>query len=535
MSSQSSGFEKHARTVTGLTVVSRMGGLLRDATMSRVFGISPLMDAFAFGFQVPNLFRRLFGEGVLSAAFLPEYTRLSDDDPATAALMARLLVGRSIMLLSGIVLLIELLLLFGALDGFLEVQGLRLLAIMLPYAPMVCLVALMGAMLQAHGRFGPTAAAPIIMNLFFVLTTLLLLPLVSSGRLSSEAQISWVAASLLVAGLIQVLWSWRALRALPTPRGVADRAVARSTSFKVVRSGLPMALGLGVLQFNTLLDGIIASWPTLVGPTIPILDIDYPLKEGSMAALGFASRLYEFPLGVFGIALATAIFPQLSRERDDRERFNATLKRGIRLSFFIGLPATIGLLLVHRPLVAVVLQGDAFTPSDTARTGFILIGYASALWAYCATHVLVRAFYARGEAMTAVKVAVGLVALNLTLNLILIWTPLEVAGLAWSTAICAVLQVFILSGILSARTGRLFDVGLRRSLLRTILLGMVVLIGCSIVQWVIGSSLGSGSVLHQLIMLMILVPAGAVPFLFVAWWLRSPELGWLLGDRFMRS
>ena len=178
MSSNSSGFEKHARTVTGLTVVSRMGGLLRDATMSRVFGISPLMDAFAFGFLVPNLFRRLFGEGVLSAAFLPEYTRLSDDDPATAALMARLLVGRSIMLLSGIVLLIEMLLLFGVLDGLLEAQGLRLLAIMLPYAPMVCLVALMGSMLQAHGRFGPTAAAPIIMNLCFVASTLLLLPLI---------------------------------------------------------------------------------------------------------------------------------------------------------------------------------------------------------------------------------------------------------------------------------------------------------------------------------------------------------------------
>ncbi len=232
MSSNPSGFEKHARTVTGLTVVSRMGGLLRDATMSRVFGISPLMDAFAFGFQVPNLFRRLFGEGVLSAAFLPEYTRLSDDDPATAALMARLLVGRSIMLLSGIVLLIEMLLLFGVLDGLREAQGLRLLAIMLPYAPMVCLVALMGAMLQAHGRFGPTAAAPIIMNLFFVASTLLLLPLVSSGRLTSEAQISWVAASLLLAGMIQVFWSWRALRALPSPPGVADRAVARATSFR---------------------------------------------------------------------------------------------------------------------------------------------------------------------------------------------------------------------------------------------------------------------------------------------------------------
>ena len=295
-----------------------------------------------------------------------------------------------------------------------------------------------------------------------------------------------------------------------------------------------MAIGLGVLQFNTLLDGIIASWPTLVGPTVPFLDVAYPLKEGSMSALAFASRLYEFPLGVFGIALATAIFPQLSRERDDLETFNSTLKRGIRLSFFIGLPATIGLLMVHRPLVAVILQGDAFTPADTARTGFILFGYASALWAYCVTHVLVRAFYARGEAMTAVKVAVGLVLLNLTLNLILIWTPLEVAGLAWSTAICAVVQVLILSQILSRRTGRLFDVDVRRSLLMTILLGALVFASCVILYMLMGALPENQSLLGQLIVLVILVPGGAVPFLAVAWWLRIPELSWLLGDRFLR-
>ncbi len=535
MSSRSSGFEKHARTVTGLTVVSRMGGLLRDATMSRVFGISPLMDAFAFGFQVPNLFRRLFGEGVLSAAFLPEYTRLSDDDPATASLMARLLIGRSIMLLAAIVLVIEILLLSGVLDGFLEAHRLQLLAIMLPYAPMVCLVALMGAMLHAHGRFGPTAAAPIIMNLLFVASTLALLPLVSAGRLTTEAQISWVAASLLLAGMIQVFWSWRALRAIPVPVASPDRVVARQTSFKIIRSGLPMAVGLGVIQFNTLLDGIIASWPTIVGPTVPFLDVAYPLKEGSMAALGFASRLYEFPLGVFGIALATAIFPQLSRERDDIPTFNATLKRGIRLSFFIGLPATIGLLMVHRPLVAVVLQGESFTTEDTDRTGFVLLGYASALWAYCITHVLVRGFYARGEAMTAVKVAVGSVFLNLTLNLTLIWTPLEVAGLAWSTAICAVVQVLILSWILSRRTGRLFDAELRRSLVTTLLLGGLVLVSCAGLHLGLGSLAEDESWLGQLIVLSVLVPGGGIPFFIVAWWLRVPELGWLLGHRFERS
>ena len=186
------------------------------------------------------------------------------------------------------------------------------------------------------------------------------------------------ALSVLAAGVIQVAWALLALRSVLPREGNPDLTRARSSMRGVLRQAIPMALGLGALQLNTLLDKLIASWPTLVGPTIPVLNVEYPLPEGSMASLSYAERLYEFPLGVFGIAIATAIFPQLSREHGNQGDFLGTLKRGVRLAFFIGLPARIGLILIRDPLTAVILQGSKFTVDDTRRTAFILLGYAPA-------------------------------------------------------------------------------------------------------------------------------------------------------------
>ncbi|MHC5024737.1 MAG: lipid II flippase MurJ, partial [Planctomycetota bacterium] len=159
----SSRFEHHARTVTLLTFLSRVTGLARDASLSRVFGAGALMDAFFFAFMIPNLFRRLFGEGALAAAFLPVYAQLDRDDPQQARRLATLTVSW-LMIILGCVTLIGELVLFAvsamADHGNLAVW---LMMVMLPYMPMVCLVAILGAMLHVHGRFGPTAAAPIVL------------------------------------------------------------------------------------------------------------------------------------------------------------------------------------------------------------------------------------------------------------------------------------------------------------------------------------------------------------------------------------
>lgn len=528
MSNETAGFERNARTVSALTFLSRFGGLARDATMSRVFGIGPVMDAFAFGFMVPNLFRRLFGEGALSASLLPAFVRELDHDPATALLMARLLISRAMLLLAALVVAVEIPIMLGLFDGDLEI-GLRLLAIMLPYAPLICMVALFGSMLHAYGRFGPTAAAPLVLNLLLVISALVTIPLVTAGSLSVEGQITLVAVSVLVAGLIQVTWSLRALRRVATRSGVPDADRARVRCREVLLQALPMAIGLGALQLNTLIDGLIASWPSLIGPAIPVLDVTYPLPTGSMSAISWAQRLYEFPLGVFGVATATAIFPRLARFHDSPAEFADALRRGLRLTFFVGLPASLGLLLVRDPLTAVILQGASFTREDTLLTGFILLGYAPAVWAYSVNLVFVRAFYARGEAMTPVKVAIGAGVLNLALNLVLIWTPLGVAGLAWSTAVCAVVQTCLLHRLLDARVGGIVDGAMRRGVLRTLLVTLASGACAATVMWSLQPASHPDSWTYQLVSLFATVAAGGLGAFVAARLMRMPELDWFLG------
>jgi len=462
-------FERHARTSSVLTFASRITGLVRDAALASVFGISPYTDAFNFAFQIPNLFRRLFGEGAISAAFVPRYTELVRDDPARARRYAGLMLGFLAILLWSIVLVGEVALLAlwsqapavevavgvptQAGGVLLPTVGTRyarlayeLAAIMLPYMPLVCLVAVGGAALQTHGRFGPTAGSPILLNLFMIAAMLGLYPLVVAGSIDPETHLRVLAIAVVAAGLLQVAWTYAALRPLGLSFDLRDADARERVRATLLGVG-PLMLGLGVLQVNIVVDGLIASWPSIVGPTI--LGLDYPLEEGAMTALTNAARLYEFPLGVFGIAIATAIFPALSRQNNDTPAFMATLRRGLRISMFIGLPASAGLMLVARESVGVLFQRGAFGPEDTARVAFVLLGFAPAIWAYQLNHILIRAFYARKEPFTPVKVAVAMVGLNLALNIALIFTPLREAGLACSTSVCAVVQAAILARILS--------------------------------------------------------------------------------------
>lgn len=524
-------FEFHARTVSLLTFLSRITGLARDAAMSRVFGVGVVTDAFAFAFMVPNLFRRLFGEGALTSSFLPVYAQLQVENPAVARVLARMILSRVAVFLAIICLIGEaaLWLFWPTGEHTSAILSARLVGILLPYMPLICLVALMGAVLQVHHRFGPTAAAPIILNLMIVLTSVGLAPSVMRrmgfAEIDQNAHIMIVAASVLVAGVLQWAWSAWSLRGLDLRSGEICPESRRKFT-QVIRQAVPMALGLGVLQVNTFVDGIIASYPTLIGPTI--FGVPFPLQEGSMASLSFAQRLYEFPLGVFGISIATAIFPQLSREAKDLPAFRISMARALRLVMFIGLPASIGLMLLRVPLTAAVFQGDSFSKEDTARVATILLAFAPAIWAYSANQLLTRAFYARGEPMTPVVVAMSMVALNFILNITLIWTPLNTAGLALSTAFCAILQTIILERLLARRVGPLVTGDVRTSWWRTLFISAVmggVLAGAMMFMPT------DPSWLITVCMLLGLVALGGGTFFAMARLLRMPELRWSLGKQ----
>jgi putative peptidoglycan lipid II flippase len=517
-------FEKHARTVTLLTLASRVTGLARDAALSRIFGVGVVMDAFFFAFMIPNLFRRLFGEGALSAAFLPIYSRLSRNDPDQAKRLASLTIAVLTIVLGVLVLIGE-----AALYVISHIEGhgnlaIWLMMIMLPYMPMVCVVAVLGAMLQVHGRFGPTAAAPMILNLLIVFSAVGFgIMLDAEDAAQRAAHIGMVAGSVILAGLIQVSWSLIALRRYEWWR--RDWSSAWSPMKMVMLQAGPMILGLGVLQLNTLFDGLIASYPTVVGETI--FGVQYPLDEGAMATVSFAQRLYQFPLGVFGIAIATAIFPALAALSDRTEDFAHVLRRGMRLVVFIGLPASVGLVLVREPLTAVVLQGGDFTTDDTRRVGFVLLGYAPAIWAYSMVHVLTRGFYAKGNSATPVKIACSVVVLNLILNCTLIWTPLREAGLAWSTAICSIVQVVFLSIFIRRHVDRIIDRGVMRSWMKSIVASAAMAAIVIATAWLFTGD--DQTWFESLLELAALVAVGGVVMVAATGLIRMPELGWAIG------
>jgi len=532
-------FETHARTVTLLTFFSRITGLVRDACLSRVFGAGATMDAFFFAFMIPNLFRRLFGEGALSAAFLPVYSKLNRDDPHVARQLASMTIALMVIGLGLLTMMAEAgLFVLSARENHSNL-AIWLTMIMLPYMPLVCIVAILGAMLQVHGKFGPAAAAPIVLNLLIVASAIGVDRTIGGGDSDTVtdkqrlAHVGIVASSVVLAGVLQVGWALFALRGRQW--WVRQYMGARMHMRLVLRQLGPMVLGLGVLQLNTFFDGLIASYPTTFGNTI--FGYDYPLYEGAMAAISYAQRLYQFPLGVFGIAIATAIFPLLARQATDLASFTATLRRGLRLTIYIGLPASVGLMLVREPLTAVILEGGDFGADDTQRVANVLLAYAPAIWAYSMIHVLTRACYARGDARTPVSIATAVVALNLVLNCTLIWTPLKEAGLAWSTSICSMVQAALLLLVLRRHEVKPIARDVVFSWCRTIAATLVM----AATVWVIASAMhGQESIEStettsrfslQLMTLCATVFAGGVMFIVASLALRMPELPWALGVR----
>ncbi len=517
-------FEKQARTVTLLTLLSRFSGLARDAVQSRVFGAGPVMSAFAFGFQVPNLFRRLFGEGALTASFVPVYARLDQDDAALARRFAGTLLTLLATFLSAVAVVgIVVAMVVPAKDAQ-AALGLRLLAVMLPYMPMVCVVALMGSVLGVHGRFGPAAFSPILLNLGIIAAALLVRQVPCEGPEPCEnGRILWVAIAVVLSGVAQLLWMGWSMRGQGI-RPVLALAACRAPLVQTLRTTLPMLVGLGVFQLNVLMDSLIACYPLYVGDTF--MGHAFPLNDSANAIMGWSTRLYEFPLGVFGISVATVIFPLLARQSGEPAQFMHSLRRGVRLSVFIGVPASLGLVLVGRSMSVVVYQGGRCTPEQVSQIADVLIAYAPAVVAYSVMQLLTRAFYALGDQRTPTRLSMAMVALNLALNLTLIWTPLGITGLAWSTTICSFIQWALLSRLLRRRLGRFMDDVTWRSMGKTAVAAALM----GMVTYAVNSALPfDGSWWGSLWRLVSLTAAGALTFFLAAQRLRMPEWRWALG------
>lgn len=519
-------FERHARNVASLTVVSRFLGLGRDAVFSRVLGDSPAMSAFFVAFIIPNVFRRLFGEGALSAAFIPEYAQLLERDESMAHRFASLTVALLLLVLGAATALV-----MGVLAALRWLSPLgesgalvfELAMLMLPFMPLVCLTAVMGGMLQTHGKFGPHAGAPIILNICMIAGATVWGVVLGE---SAEASVWAVAVAVVVAGVLQLGWAVIALRRYVRWTFVRDGAT--HAVHRMVRRMGPVIIGMGALQLGTLADALIAGWPVIVGPGVPGVERSYPLDEGSASLIYYAQRLYQFPLGVFGVAIATAVFPVLSRVADDGERFVATLRRGLRLCLFLGVPASVGLILVRETLTMTLYAGGAFGQAETIAVSRIVSGYGLSVWAYMAVLLLTRAFYARGDTKTPMLTGLLALGVNIALSVTLIWF-LEELGVALATAIGAMAQCVVLMVLARGRLldGPLFDRSTGRGLVG--ILAMTAAMGGVVYAidalWAVGADADWSS---AFVKLAALTCSGSVVYGGLSLATHRAEMAWLV-------
>ena len=454
---------KGFKQIVSFTMLSRLLGMVRDVCYSRFFGATALGDAWIIAFRIPNLSRRIFGEGAAVSSFIPVYSSELEKDPETAKRLANTVTTVIFTFLSAVVVVGWLILwYFGSsanVTADMEIIT-KLTAIMLPYAAVICTVAIMSGILNVHGHFAAPAAAPVILNCFIIAA------IVITGYvlgLPSRMQVFVAAVSVLLAGAVQTAVQMVVLKRL----GVMLRPawdVHLDASKKVPTVITPMILGANVTQINTLSDEIIAwmfSGSDDKGTTFTILGniIQYPLWRGSVMHLYLSQRLYQLPLGVFGISLATAIFPVLSKAyaQGDNDKMNSSLTHGLKMAFYIALPCSMGLIVIANPLIRILFEnGSQFSAGDTSKCAMVLYAYGLGITGFFFQQILVKAFYAAHDSKLPAKTAMWAVGINIVLNLILIWM-LGAAGLALATTICSYFQVGIMIAVLRKKFGYFTD------------------------------------------------------------------------------
>ena len=480
-------------------------------------------------YTIPNLLRRLFGEGALSAALIPIYTEQLHQDKKAARSLASSVVTLLVIILAALTLLGE-----GFIYLYRNLVGdesktllvLNLAAIMLPYMIFICAVATIGGLLNVHRHFAAPAAAPALFNVCLITAIVFLRKLFGPDP---WRQIYVVAAAVLVAGVLQLMMQFAALRKSGIQLG-CNFNFRQAALRKVIKLMGPMLIGLSAVQINAYLDYLVAFFLSASeesGSTFTLFGrvFSYPVVEGSVAHLWYAQRLYQMPLAVFGIALATAIFPLLSQQvtLKDYRSFSDTLAQGFRLVCFMALPVTVGLIMIRVPLVEVLFERGKFRQEDSHQVAITLMFYTLGISAYFLQQLVVRAFYSFQDSVTPVKVAVWVIGLNLILNLSLIW-GLGTGGLALSTAVCAFLQVGILLRILLKRFDLHVTKQLGSSLFKTALACAAMAIGCQVVF----SLLTEASALSRLLGGLIV---SSIIFIGVSLLVKNPELTALLGRR----
>jgi putative peptidoglycan lipid II flippase len=491
-------FVSHATLIGALTFVSRILGMARESVAAYFYGASTIWAAFTVAFTIPNLFRKLFGEGALSAAFIPLYAQqVKHNHPKEATQFAVASVNLLCAILIGLTVVGELALWITTLvwdmrpDRLLTV---KLTAVMLPYVLLVCGTAFTGGILQVHRRFGATAATPIILNLILIIGIATAAKMWDLKTPAGQTRgVFWLAWTVLVAGVVQVAVL------VPSLRGVGFRFQPILHFWtpqvqRMLKLTLPVALGAGVLQISVMLDKalslLLAQGHDESGKLIEHFHVfgqwfRYPMAEGAAARLNWAQFMYQFPLGVFAIALATAIFPKLSTDAHelDQGEFKRILRRGLEACLFIGLPASVGLIVVRYPATRLLFQHGKFTPQDTHLVALSTALYSSAVWAFSMQQILSRAYYALHDTVTPLILSIVTLIVNLAVEIPLLWTPLAEAGMAAGTAASFALQSVVMLYMLRRRVGSLGLSASVRPVAKMVIASLLMWAACVAVQY----------------------------------------------------
>lgn len=419
----------------GMTLLSRISGLVRDMIFANVLGASAgiAADAFYVAFRIPNFLRRIFAEGAFSQAFVPVLTeyRVNGSVAASRAFIDQLAgwFGLVLLVITVVGVLAAPIIVMALASGWYVSQPEKyaltvdMLRIVFPYIFFISLVAMSAGILNTYRRFGVAEFTAVLLNLSLIASALWLAPYLDPPARA----LAW---GVFIAGALQLLFQvpfLGRLDLLPRPRlSFTERHEGVTRVMKLM---VPAIFGASVAQVNLLVNTLLASF----------------LVNGSVAWLYYSDRLMEFPVGVFGIALATVILPSLAHRhaKDSREEFSRLLDWALRWAFVIGVPATVGLVVLAGPLIATIYHHGQFTAYDVEMSTSALIAFSFGLPGFIFVKVLAPGFYARQDTKTPARIGVVTMLVNVTLSLILIY-PLKHVGLAAAISIAA----FVNAGLL---------------------------------------------------------------------------------------
>ena len=506
---------KAAGIVGAATLLSRILGFFRDAAIAWYFGAGHYSDAFIAAFRIPNLLRKLLGEGSISNAFVPvltDYLAIDGRDEAfRLARSALWILSIILVVISSIGILLAPLIVKIIAPGFMDTPDkvaltIVLTRIMFPYIFFIGLVALCMGILNVFGHFAAPALAPVLLNLAIIFSVFFLCPHLNTPVLG-------LAIGVIIGGILQLLLQ------LPVMAGHGFKfwqktKIGHPGLKKMSRLMPPVILGGAVYQVNVLVG-------TLLGSFLP---------EGSVSVLYFADRLVQFPLGVFAIAAATAVLPSLSRQAslNDLIGLKDTFGYAVRLTLFLTIPSMIGLIVLRVPIITMLFQRGEFSPQATLLTAQALLYYAIGLWAFSAVRIVAATFFALKDTRTPLVIATVSILANIGLGVVLM-KPLAHAGLALATSLASALNLALLVLALRKKLGALGWRGIAQSALKT--LGSAVVMGAAV--WVAAKVLipAQGTSFSTLLAGVITcVVTGLAIFAVCSYGTKSPELGNMLAE-----